>query len=303
MGKRREIFERGQELLSEYKKVNRELRNAYKQRGLETQNSLKLGLQVTIIIRVLEMEETEILLTYTVLDISWEPQYEVYASTTDQISSWKVKMVHNASIFQNTGEDWSNAALKLKVLAETVAPDLKPFKLSNTIHFELGTETWIPPNPEISEGSSADLRPPSILESNASEHQGQSRFGGLIPFKLLRQQQRFPKLHVTAGKREEIGSGSVIQSLQYASDSVQDINQTRARVEAVSLHPRYIGSDDAYETIVVPGLSTVMTFNKEHGNQKQIVFIKEREVNSAELQFYWESVPTEKERVFLKVRK
>ncbi|TFK87177.1 hypothetical protein K466DRAFT_663212 [Polyporus arcularius HHB13444] len=52
-------------------------------------------------------------LTYLVTGVSWQPYYDLHASTSEGKPSSKLLLLYCAYITQSTGEDWTNAALTL----------------------------------------------------------------------------------------------------------------------------------------------------------------------------------------------
>ncbi|TFK87173.1 hypothetical protein K466DRAFT_522882 [Polyporus arcularius HHB13444] len=74
-------------------------------------------------------------LTYLVTGVSWQPYYDLLASTSEGKPSSEVSLLYCANITQNTGEDWTDTVLTLstansQALRNLSVPVLDPLKVS-----------------------------------------------------------------------------------------------------------------------------------------------------------------------------
>ncbi|KAI0356941.1 hypothetical protein OH77DRAFT_1400184 [Trametes cingulata] len=77
-------------------------------------------------------------LTYLVSGVSWQPFYDLHATTAEGQPSADVSLHYCATISQDTGEDWVDAALTLstanaRALKQLAVPSLNPLKIRQTI--------------------------------------------------------------------------------------------------------------------------------------------------------------------------
>ncbi|KAI0956458.1 hypothetical protein AcV7_006858 [Taiwanofungus camphoratus] len=82
-------------------------------------------------------------LTYLVKEASWQPYYDLYATTTNGRYSSSVSLHYRAHIIQSTGEDWKDAKLTLSTSTAQATPnvnipDLKPLKIKVRQNVPLG---------------------------------------------------------------------------------------------------------------------------------------------------------------------
>src|ERR1700742_3530953 len=68
---------------------------------------------------------------------SWEPAYELHATTSNSgTSNMSVSLRYRACVTQSTGEDWSNVALRFSTtkmnLAGDTIPELRPTRIQPT---------------------------------------------------------------------------------------------------------------------------------------------------------------------------
>ncbi|EJF59169.1 hypothetical protein BD309DRAFT_953032 [Dichomitus squalens] len=68
---------------------------------------------VTATVLAKHERKVEVQLTYLVTGVTWQPYYDLHASTSDGKPSSDVTLHYCANIIQTTGEDWSNTSLTL----------------------------------------------------------------------------------------------------------------------------------------------------------------------------------------------
>jgi uncharacterized protein (TIGR02231 family) len=84
--------------------------------------------QAVVAVYLKEQGQLTINLSYVVIGPSWSPSYELRAKTGEKTLS----MTYKATIRQNTGEDWTNAGLKLSTARPSIGgaqPNLIPWRI------------------------------------------------------------------------------------------------------------------------------------------------------------------------------
>ncbi|RPD54836.1 hypothetical protein L226DRAFT_493613 [Lentinus tigrinus ALCF2SS1-7] len=76
-------------------------------------------------------------LTYLVAGVSWQPYYDIHASTAEGKPSSEISLLYCANITQSTGEDWSDTVLTLstansQALRSLSVPVIEPLKVTPT---------------------------------------------------------------------------------------------------------------------------------------------------------------------------
>ncbi|KAI0695487.1 hypothetical protein C8T65DRAFT_584266 [Cerioporus squamosus] len=76
-------------------------------------------------------------LTYLVTGVSWQPYYDLHASTSEGKPSSEISLLYCANITQSTGEDWTDTALTLstansQALNSLSVPVVDPLKVTPT---------------------------------------------------------------------------------------------------------------------------------------------------------------------------
>ncbi|EDR08579.1 uncharacterized protein LACBIDRAFT_296878 [Laccaria bicolor S238N-H82] len=88
--------------------------------------------KVNIVLGADEDFNAEIKLTYIVSNATWEPTYELHATTENGKPSNSVALHYRARVTQSTGEDWNNTLLTLSTVTGTTTkaiPKLRALKL------------------------------------------------------------------------------------------------------------------------------------------------------------------------------
>ncbi|TFL07849.1 hypothetical protein BDV98DRAFT_521053 [Pterulicium gracile] len=88
--------------------------------------------EVSIVVAANSAANIDLKLTYIVSNASWQPTYELHATTTDGKPSSTVTLNYRAHVTQSTGEDWTDAQLTLSTSntsMNTTIPELPTLKI------------------------------------------------------------------------------------------------------------------------------------------------------------------------------
>ncbi|KAK0470322.1 uncharacterized protein EV420DRAFT_1742692 [Desarmillaria tabescens] len=153
--------------------------------------SLKKGTltgEVHVAIGATAPESIQMQITYIVDHTSWEPTYELHATTENGKPSAKVYLHYRARVTQSTGEDWKDAAITLNTssndLSRKTIPKLQQIKIkpqplwrSNTFGSNNGTSLYknVLFGSSKASGPSTDAFAPMTMQHQA--HPGAALFG------------------------------------------------------------------------------------------------------------------------------
>ncbi|EFI27220.1 hypothetical protein CC1G_15048 [Coprinopsis cinerea okayama7 len=249
----------------------------------------RLGMKVSIVVFGHTAGEVEISLTYAVRNATWRPTYDIRVDL--QTKDKPVTLVYKGSIIQNTGEDWTDAPIKL----ETVAPAFD-IAISSLQKWTLSLEDPV----------QAQKRRQELEREYATRHWTNYHYSApqiqSAPIVIPSPRGRSRSPSSRSPRRYERYSG------RRSRCSSSSRSRSRARMSSVAMRaapePEVIthrnldvgtgGKGDISATFVVPGLMTVPSDNVAH-----IVTIAELGLD-AEME--WVSVPKRDIRVYLKAK-
>jgi len=154
----------------ELAKLERRMQVLKKELNKFGQNNLKSEKQVEIKVFVKESAEIDFILSYVVINASWEPIYDLRLDSNEK----KLSLAYNAIVKQRTGEKWENVKLNLSTARPQVSgnvPSLSPWYLDIYDYDIPVAKTMMKAKKEMKRSLNAKISPSGIEDDMMYDEQ------------------------------------------------------------------------------------------------------------------------------------